>query len=62
MQFNYDESTGIYSLQIADKKIVESDIKRNIVIDYGDDGNVVGIEFFPFDVEQTATRKKLKVA
>jgi uncharacterized protein YuzE len=45
MKIKYDKSQDILYLSFSDKKIYESDEeKKGIILDYADDGCIVGIE------------------
>jgi len=59
MKFSFDEKTGIYNLQISDKTIVDSELKQNLIIDYDENGKVIGIEILPFNAEEIALGHKL---
>ena len=45
MKLKYDLQTDILRIRFSDKKVAESDENKNgIIIDYDDDGNILGIE------------------
>ncbi|MBW6441235.1 DUF2283 domain-containing protein [Patescibacteria group bacterium] len=43
-KINYDQEAGILSIKISNKKSVDSDVQKNIVIDYDKDGDVAKID------------------
>ena len=49
MKITYDKEADALYIKLTDKKIVESEeIAENIVIDFDEDNNVVGIEVIYF--------------
>lgn len=45
MVIKYDKKSDIIYIQFSDKKVVESDEdKPGVILDYGEDGGIVGIE------------------
>jgi len=45
MKVKYDKTVDILYLSFSDEKIYESDEeKKNIILDYANDGKIVGIE------------------
>ena len=45
MVIKYDKESAIIYIRFAEKKVVESEEdKPEIILDYGDDGEIVGIE------------------
>lgn len=45
MVIKYDKKSDIIYIQFSDKKVVESDEdKPGVILDYGEDGEIVGIE------------------
>ena len=59
MQFTFDQKSGVYYIQLSDKKVVDSDVKKNLVIDYDRDGEVVGIEILPFDAQGKLEKRNI---
>ena len=59
MQFTFDQKSGVYYIQLSDRKVVDSDVKKNLVIDYARDGEVVGIEILPFDAQGKLEKKNI---
>ena len=59
MQFTFDQKSGVYYIQLSSKKVVDSDVKKNLVIDYDRDGEVVGIEILPFDTQGKLEKKNI---
>jgi uncharacterized protein YuzE len=56
MKFFFDEQTGTYALVLSEAKIIDSELKKNLVINYGADGQVIGLEILPFDAEGLALK------
>jgi len=48
----YDKESGVFSIEVARGKSVDSDIKGNVVIDYDKRGEVIKINIYNFDFEQ----------
>ncbi len=45
MKIKYDQEVDILVIRISDKKIVDSDeLRKGIILDYDENGNVVKIE------------------
>jgi uncharacterized protein YuzE len=44
MKLKYDKKTGILYIRLNDLKIVESDEKKGVIIDYAEKREVVAIE------------------
>ncbi|MFH1546522.1 MAG: DUF2283 domain-containing protein [Patescibacteria group bacterium] len=59
MQFTFDQKSGVYYIQLSGKKVVDSDVKKNLVIDYDRNGEVVGIEILPFDAQGKLEKKNI---
>ncbi len=50
-KINYKEKEKIISFRFSNNKSVDSDIQKNIVIDYDKDGKVVGIDLMEISLE-----------
>ena len=49
MKMTYDKETDVLYIRLSDNKIVESEeAEKNIVLDYDDKNNLVGIEILYF--------------
>lgn len=59
MQFTFDQESGVYYIQLSKRKVVDSDVKRNLVIDYDRSGQVVGIEILPFETQGKLEKKNI---
>ncbi|MCX6279148.1 MAG: DUF2283 domain-containing protein [Bacteroidetes bacterium] len=45
MKVKYDKDVDILYICLSDKQIMDSDeVKPGIIFDYGEDGNIIGIE------------------
>jgi len=53
----YDQETGILTIKISNKKSVDSDAQKNIVVDYDKDGNIVNIEIMSVDLNEFEKKK-----
>ena len=56
-KINYDQEAGILSIKISNKKSVDSDMQKNIVIDYDKDGNVAKIEIMNVNLNEFEKEK-----
>jgi uncharacterized protein YuzE len=59
MQFTFDQDSGVYYVQLSSGKVVDSEVNKNLVIDYGKDGNIIGIEILPFDVQNKIEERNI---
>lgn len=57
-KIKYDPKSNILSIRLSRKKSVDSDIKRNIVIDYGENGEIVNIEIMKISIEGFTRAKR----
>lgn len=51
-KINYDQEAKIMTIKISNKKSVDSDAQRNIVIDYDKDGHIAKIEIMSIDLNE----------
>jgi len=49
-KISYDKESKVLSVEVEKAKSVDSDIQRNIVIDYDKKGNIVRVNFYNFDL------------
>ena len=56
-KINYDQEAGILSIKISNKKSVDSDAQKNIVIDYDKDGDIAKIEIMSVDLNEFKKEK-----
>ena len=56
-KINYDQEAEILSIKISNKKSVDSDMQKNIVIDYDKDGNVAKIEIMNVNLNEFEREK-----
>ncbi|MFH1183310.1 MAG: DUF2283 domain-containing protein [Candidatus Moraniibacteriota bacterium] len=57
-RINYRKKEKIISFRFSAKKSVDSDIHKNIVIDYDKDGKVVGIDLMEVNLENFVPVRK----
>jgi len=57
-RINYRKKEKIISFRFSDKKSVDSDIQKNVVIDYDKDGKVVSIDLMEVNLENFVPVKK----
>lgn len=51
MNIRYDEEAKILSIRFGNAKSVDSDIQKNLVVDYAADGSIVGIDIMRFSID-----------
>lgn len=51
LKISYDKENGVLSIQIRKGKSVDSDIQRNIVIDYDKRGEIIRINLYNFSFD-----------
>ena len=51
-KINYDQEAGILSIKVSNKKSVDSDAQKNIVMDYDKDGDITKIEIMSVDLNE----------
>ena len=47
----YDKESKVFFIEMSNKKSVDSDIQRNLVIDYDKGGNVVRVSIYEIDFD-----------
>jgi uncharacterized protein YuzE len=57
MKLKYDKETDILYIRLNDLKIVESDEKNGVIIDYSEEGKVVAIEVLAASKNQNSPLK-----
>ena len=57
MKLKYDKETDILYIRLNDLKIVESDEKNGVIIDYSEEGEVVAIEVLAASENQNTPLK-----
>ena len=57
MKLKYDKETDILYIRLNDLKIVESDEKIGVIIDYSEEGEVVAIEVLAASKNQNTPLK-----
>ncbi len=57
MKLKYDKETDILYIRLNDKKIVESEEKNGVIIDYSENGEVVAIEILAASKNENAPLK-----
>ena len=56
-KIDYDQETNIMTIKISGKKSVDSDMQKNIVVDYDKDGNIAKIEIMNIDLSEFEKKK-----
>jgi len=59
-KIDYDQETNIMTIKISGKKSVDSDMQKNIVVDYDKDGNIAKIEIMNIDLSEFE-KKEMKL-
>lgn len=54
----YDKESNIMTVQISDKKSVDSDAQKNVVMDYDKEGEVVRIEIMGVSLDEFKKKKE----
>ena len=57
-KIEYDKESEVLSFRLKRGKSVDSDTQGNVVIDYNDKGDVVGVQFYDFDFSSFRESKK----
>lgn len=50
-KISYDKESQVLSIEVQKAKSVDSDIQRNIVVDYDKKGQIVRINFYNFNFD-----------
>ena len=56
-KINYDQETEILTIKVSNKKSVDSDVQKNVVVDYDKDGNIAKIEIMSVDLNEFEKEK-----
>lgn len=48
---SYDKESEVFSVEVSKDKSVDSDIRGNVVIDYGKKGEIVRVNFYNFSFD-----------
>ncbi len=56
-KINYDQETGILTIKVSNKKSVDSDAQKNVVVDYDKDGNIARIEIMNVNLNEFEKEK-----
>ena len=56
-KINYDQEAEILSIKISNKKSVDSDVQKNIVVDYDKDGDIARIEIMSVNLNEFEKEK-----
>lgn len=56
-KINYDKETKILTIKVSDKKSVDSDAQKNVVVDYGEDGDITKIEIMSVSLNEFEKEK-----
>lgn len=58
INIDYDPEVNIFTLKLTNKKIVDSDIKGNVIFDYDSKGNLVSVEILDINLEDILLNSK----
>ena len=56
-KINYDQEAGILTIKVSNKKSVDSDAQKNVVVDYDKDGNIARIEIMSVNLNEFEKEK-----
>ena len=56
-KINYDQETRTLTIKVSNKKSVDSDAQKNVVVDYDKDGNIARIEIMSVDLNEFEKEK-----
>lgn len=51
-KIEYDSKVNIFSIKLSNKKSVDSDVQKNVVVDYSKDGEIINIEVMGIDINE----------
>ena len=51
-KIDYDQEAKILTIKISNKKSVDSDIQKNVVVDYDKDGDIAKIEMMSVSLNE----------
>lgn len=54
-KIKYDKDSKILTIRLSNKKSVDSDVRKNVVVDYDKDGEVVNVEIMNINMEEFKT-------
>ena len=57
-KIKYDKETKILSIRLSDKRSVDSDTKKNIVVDYDKGGDIVNIDIMKISLNEFSKVKQ----
>ena len=56
-KINYDQETEILTIKVSNKKSVDSDAQKNVVVDYDKDGDIAKIEIMSINLNEFEREK-----
>jgi len=56
-KITYDKKTKILSIRFSDKRSVDSDVQRNVVVDYDKESKIVNIDIMNINFEEFSKTK-----
>jgi len=56
-KIDYDKEAKILTIKVSDKKSVDSDAQKNVVVDYGKDGDITKIEIMSVSLNEFEREK-----
>lgn len=57
-KIQYDKESGVLVVEVKKGKSVDSDIKKNVVIDYDRNGDVVRVNFYDFPLQAVSSNRR----
>lgn len=54
-KIKYDKDSKILTIRLSNKKSVDSDVRKNVVVDYDKDGGIVNVEIMNISMEEFKT-------
>lgn len=56
-KIEYDKETQILTIKVSKKKSIDSDVQKNVVVDYGKDGEITRIEIMGISINEFEKEK-----
>ena len=56
-KIDYDQEAKILTIKVSNKKSVDSDAQKNVVVDYDKDGNIAKIEIMSINLNEFEREK-----
>ncbi len=56
-KISYDQEAKILTIKVSNKKSIDSDAQKNVVVDYDKDGNIAKIEIMSINLNEFEKEK-----